>query len=780
MPAPMQLTIVFMSNLQEIHKPQYRISTILTLKKMKKVSIFKNGLPTILFCLILVFGKFSLLQAQCVSQSLIYAAQSTTIPYCATGPCASQNISIDMGAGCANIVAPFTMEVLGGIELVTSGTPIPNINIPIRVGNVFTIAVRAIPGSLCKGRVILRYWRSTDPCNDGSSYPVANQVFIDVFKSGLNASVLNPIYAATPNLGGIFRIIAESPACVTPTDIFNLSVLSVFNRTVPNNCLAAGIGLDEINWELPAGFTLINSAGDKSNITVRAPAVVPASNLFKVFIGRANSTAFTGSPVANATITLNGGIADNYISVLPLTGTVFTDGLMANIVSGPTVQAGSACMPINRGGTGFNTSGTRIGLPAADRFRLRSEISGATYLWTLPAQGFWIEGSSTAQEITVIADNKNLPANVGASGVFSCRATPTTGCANSTATFAINRSLVAGYNVVSVTPAPNPAGPGTTAGLYCFKPDETYTFTLSNAPLNTRFTWANLNTTVTAWNIFSGANDGPSIQVRPVVVGGVLTLPLNVKATSCNPTINFQVNGNDPQVAGNPLNLDIINSGTGTLAVNTTGSNPTDIPNWYTSFPNSTTLCGGTTSPTRPSNASDFTYTWSFISGTDEFGAPITALDFFPNEPNPLGSFNAVNVNPGNFAVTVRVVITSRNITTPRCYLTRCFSQTITKTFGLQAFRKAVSGETAEESISKQVDGLRLSPNPSSGEVSVGLKGIEKGGSLRIMNGMQRTVQKSPLFEGGNVQLKGLPAGIYTVEYISPNGKRFAEKLSVK
>ena len=714
--------------------------------------------------LLVVLGLFpsSFLFAQCNSQATVYA-YNPNIAYCASGTCPPVDLSINMGTNCNDIIAPFTMEALGGIELVST-------NVPTRANNVFTIGVRAKAGNLCKGRLVLRYWLTTDPCNDGSSYPVVNTRYIDVNKSGLDAAVLNPLYEARTGLGAPARIVVESPPCITPSDIFLLSVLPVFE-----GCSTDNIGLDEIRWVAPTNsppFVPITTAGDGSQITYQAPASnLAQSNVFSVFIGKAATTA-------TATCTLRRAVQRTYIQA----GT-FPAGMFTSLNQGFQLPVATSCLPINRGGSLDNFTLTCLPDEGAG--------SGITYQWTVPF-GYTTNSSLSSRSIVVTAKNRNTVNDLGQSNTFTCvtNSSDVLSCGGSVAQFIVTRGLTSvsytppagspeAYNSVSLTAGAPGAGPGTPTVNNCFIPGTTYTFALNRPPLNTTLNWSNttVSTTASYWELVSRPNQW-TINLRPVFINGDFDLPLSVRTASTNCTgeeIFYLPGGQTPGVAGTNLDFEVFaDSASDDIKVRGRILPAVFSTGWPLTV-------GGPGCQT-----SDYHYTWEFLNG---FGPGVnsttacnTACFFSTSTGNGL---NTVTVPNGIYSGTIRVTIRTRTSSAPVCDGANCFFRVVEQPYSNFHFRPGAGGgggdPQARSAGNAQQSALLLSPNPALHKVRIDLQNMESGGLLTLYNSIHVPVRSVPGFQHGQeLRLSGLPTGLYLVEYQDPKGNQNTSRLSVQ
>jgi hypothetical protein len=702
-----------------------------------------TGFMLLLFFLSGASPSFS----QCKSQADFYADHSVSMPFCEDlmNGC-TQTITFDMG--CTTIVAPFQVRVIG------QGMSLPNGNIPTQNGSEFSIDVSSTFGSFCKGRLVFEYYTSSDAeCGIETGFPTGNIRFLDVFKD-IPVSALDAKYVEK-GLGSTFRIFTETPACITPGDYFNLSVYPIFE-----GCLQDGIGLDEITWEpVESGFTEITKPLDGSAVTFQAPnsETMAQANDFKVYVGKARRPPFSNSS-EHATVRLNRGIREPYpvLSGIPQ-GTNPPSDLFFNTTQNNQLALGSACMPIDRGGAG----------KTSDRFTLacmpNDEGAGATYLWTVPPQFELVNGTTTSSRVIQVEARNRTDGESGASGTFTCTVNAPNSCGSNSIMYTITRSLVATtqqtspastYNEIEVTPTP---GQGLTEAN-CFRPNTDYTFTLLRAPLNTILEWSNttVSTTESYWNVV-GHPSFNSITLRPVVVGNDLDLPLSVSSLApCDADIHFKVNTLDPQLAGNSIPLEIEAEENNGLVrvINPTGSNP---PDWYP---------GGS-----GCSFSDFAYFWTFEGTFNGIQKPSSELFSSQTSPSP-------SVESGLYNGTFRVVI--QTATNPiGCPEANCFFEELTKTVNYNMRPAGPGGE--EESASGLRPSLQLQPNPASEELQIAFSRMSSGGVLRIYNGMQVLVRELEGVPSETVlDLKGLPPGIYSVEYLSPDGERAGRRLSKK
>lgn len=719
----------------------------------------KTNVLRSLLALCLLFGFQMVGKSQtCISQADLYNSQSLAIDYCATEPCAPVNVLLDMQ--CSNLVEPFLVEGLGGIVVENS--------VPEQISpGVFRIRITPIAGNVCKGRILFRYFTSSDsPCNDGV-FPSENLRYIDVFKNLTNAAgELNDIYKFNPAsdpIGPDFRILTETPSCITPDDFFNLTVYPIFS-----SCVADGIGLDEIYWVPPVGgnFVKITESADGSSITYQAPAdnLLGSHNTFGVKVGRASLGQLPGSTLLapQATVDIRRGVSAPYIVATGVPqGSDLPPGLFTNLVQGFDKQIASACMPINRGGEGV----------VADRFTLAALPSGnggsSTFQWTVPGQFTLVEGSLTSQAITVEAKNRDSESQYGSSGVFYCRVTSSAdACGNDVAFFTISRNLVENYNSITVSPAP---GQGASV-QNCFRPGEEYSFKLEKAPFNTPLIWSNTtpSTSESYWEVVSRPT-AFEIVLSPVVVNNDLEIPLSVKGVRCSDAeIHYRVNSLEPQIAGTTLEFRINNADPFNI-VYLEARDP-NVPNspWTVDWP---ALVGGGAS----CQSNDYQYDWSFTGGNI----------FNPGQSTASGiGLNSVLVNNAVFSGTMSVEVRSRNEPpAPGCPNSRCFYVALTKDYENTQFRAAVDpGQTGGgKGMVSSEKRLGLFPNPASQFVTLVPEGMSDGGVIRILNSLQQVVLKRVDFKGGNaLSLKGMSPGIYTVEYVTPDGQRASSRLSIE
>lgn len=700
--------------------------------------------------LLVMLSPFRSQGQACISQADLYNTQSVAIDYCAEN-CPPVDVFINMQ--CTTLVGPFLAETLGGIE---QGTQEPTEVSP----GVFRIRVRAIAGNVCKGRILFRYFTSSDsPCNDGV-YPADNLRYIDVFKNLTNASgELDDIYKLNPAsdpLGPDFRILTETPPCITPDDFFNLTIYPIFST-----CIADGIGLDEIYWEAPHGgnFVEITRSGDGSSVTYQSPssALLSSQNEFKVHVGRASLGTLIGSDpngITQAVCTLKRGVRAPYIIATGSPqGSDLPAGLFSQLDQGQDKQVVNACMPINRGGS-------------SDRFVLAAgppESSGnASFQWTIPSQFTLVGGTLTSQAITLEPKNRDTEQDFGSSGVFYCQVASTEeACGNDVAFFTISRNLVEGYNSITVSPVP---GQGSTA-QNCFRPGEEYSFKLEKAPFNTPLSWSNTtpSTTESYWEVI----DQPTayeIVLSPRVVGTDLSIPLSVEGLRCtDAAIDYKVSTLDPQIAGTTLEFRInILDDADVVLLQAWNSNS---GSWTANWP--ALVGGGATC-----NQTDYFYTWTFTGG-----------NIFNNNSNTISGIglNAPNIINGIYSGTMSVEVRSRNEPpAPGCPDSRCFYVLVSEDYENTHFRAAVDGggNTGGVSLEKR---LRLQPNPASQFVTLQPEGMVDGGIVRIINNLQQVVLKRVDFKGGNgLSIKGLSPGIYTVEYVTPDGQRASTRLSIE
>lgn len=633
------------------------------------------------------------------------------VPYCATGNCNTTTVSIT----CTNIQSP-QWSAIGGVEVVSSSAS----------GNTYSAVIRSKTGSFCKGRVFIRWIAQGSACS--TQYAVENVRSLDVFKS-FSKTDLDNAYAGIPNLGSPFRVVGNTPPCVQPDGVYTFSVKGL------HQCIADEIGIDDIVWSYPNQWTLVYQSNDQSSVTLKAPpsATLAGTTNITARLGRCNAT-WQGS------LTLNRAASNPWISVSQ------NGGLFSNLDQGATQPNARGCLPAN----------------TTTSFRLRCNPDetgfGYGYTWVVPP---------TVYTFTTIAANEievtPKAGTQGASATITC--TVNAGqCGQKTASFAITRSLVSGYNVINSSATTN-----------CYYPETSYTFTLTNLPQNTTVNWG--PTTAGSnpyWEILSGQGTG-SITARPVI-------PTGSTATSLDLTVNAPYTGFTPAqcgatltlpctLANSPVALKVLKNGSIFTVVRESNNSSND---WYTEFgcPQNQIVYEWKFTGTYQAQASPFTppCTTTVVQSCTTGCTPASF-----NTPI-LGTGQSVQLLEGCYSGTLEVVV--RNAAA-------CSNCRYTKlTFTMGTVPRPGHPGSSDPVSSVEIlppPALLLHPNPSPGQVEVELKNISEKGVLRVRNANGQVLNATEMGESRKkIRIGRLPAGLYLVEYVAENGQLITERLVIE
>lgn len=361
----------------------------------------------------------------------------------------------------------------------------------------------------------------------------------------------------------------------------------------------------------------------------------------------------------------------------------------------------------------------------------------------------------------------------GASGTFSCTVNGGQ-CGQQSATFAVNRTLVtaSSYNSIPV--------PGNVSAN-CYYPDVNYTFSLQNAPALTAYTWspATVSSTNPYWNIISGQGTA-TIVATPVIPSGYTgsipaTLALNVTANPCN-SVSVGL-ATSASIAGSTTALKIIKQGLSVKVVRASD----DVESWYPSG------CG----------SNNFSYVWSYTGQFSSTGTacnpgpctcnPCTTTTNSPFSDNPNGSVSpdilagtytgVSGSGSGTFSVIIRTK-TGNSCGNGTCFYAVPAELSIS---GTQSRPSGGGDNPTTKKLEVGIQDIIISPNPSSGIVTIHLDNIEEGGRIQVADGSGRRIFiRTSVKQDFEMDVQSLPKGLYLVEYLSPDGVRLTRKLAVE
>lgn len=433
--------------------------------------------------------------------------QQICVATCTTGTCAEYVVAINTSS-CSFTSPTQVFSKIGGVTLV--GSSFTNANLP---GLIFQKFV-STTSVYCKGRIAFTLTTPVvnpeDPCAPCLSPfgQVSFSTSFDVFKN----------ITTYPTL--------TFPLCVGPGEKFAITVDPKLQ------CAADGIGVDDISINTSGlantytGITLAYNSSDKTSFTYQVgsdfPACSTGSGATCVPYGPPNEVTFplVATPSIGKCANYNPGIVQIYRKARNtwLTSQTFLGATSAcgNALheTAPSGINNGVAIPVC---TTANCQGTFILVSQGNR-----GVSGMEYRWTAPpgyelldpATNAVIAPNSTTSNYSVKVRNLQGQQN---SGTFSVIENNTGGGCNSVANqFKVYRTLTSGYNTVTLSPN----------NILCFKPEETFTATLSNPPGQTRFRWS----VPTNWEITQAVGQNVVFSNSNTVAEGENVISITVKA----------------------------------------------------------------------------------------------------------------------------------------------------------------------------------------------------------------------------------------------------------
>lgn len=640
--------------------------------------------------------------------------------------------------------------------------------------NSGSITVRCAANSKCPGKVMATFGNAS--CPSGAE-KVVNKSFT---QANLNAFYTAVFGVDDNNQPRPYAI--NATGCLDPGGQVTLSV-------VPLGCSA----IEPITWQfvdaagntLP-GWTERYRSTDGSSITVDVPnaATFTQPCTVKVRVGVCAATNVVHAqrvifPSATAPdiqlVSGSQGTANPNnpnSNGMPLGGVFGDRTLCVNADFGANI--GTAQNP------GYPYSSNTITLQAVPD----ESNAGVAYSWTVP-QGFDLVSATGNQAVIRVYGGVE-----GASGVITVRAARANSCAGDVARMTILRRLVpqsgnATVGTISFNAVVRSGGISPTACNPAVNPiplevKQDYTLTIANLPLNSSVTWACANPGNQPFWEFrpAGSNKESTVYNNNLTVNansvvGRYRIPPNYTGTMANPVVSF-TSGTctstltySPQVKlPNGMKVQLTFSGS-----NQTANNTITVSN-----------NGGTSWPPTGCGTNSVRYIWSFQGTfTGGTGSPYgnteyEGIEIFPTN-NILG-INNTTLAPGTYNGIFRIAAHNGS---GGC--TYCFGVegSVSVTNMIVSAQRPAGGGGDEPLQVQPTPQLRLSPNPAGKEVQVEMENISEGGRLEIRNGEGKTVKTvSQATRQTKISLIGLPKGLYSVAYLSPNGERVSEKLVVE
>ncbi|MBD0259616.1 MAG: hypothetical protein ICV83_28180, partial [Cytophagales bacterium] len=302
------------------------------------------------------------------------------------------------------------------------------------------------------------------------------------------------------------------PKCVRPGDTVTYSINSVLTKNLRDE-----IGIDTYTWVYPNTWDTLYFSSDRSSITLKAPQS-------ETFIGPYDLRVYVGK--CNTPQAL-GGTA---------TGTVKVYDIVVNKKPEiPMLTADAKCIAPS-------ATGKQI-----KRFTIANYESGLQYKWEIPSNWTFVNGtpSMAAQWADIEIDNLT--------GTIRLSATRA-GCDAVSSDHKVTRALTTARNTID--------------GQICVGGDSIKTYTLLNAPNDSKFKWtfqANGADQNTGW-MFDGDVDKQTVLIKVGATGGTLsvnsvdcpgvTISLPIKVVPKAPTLK---NGQPCLAAGTSGTLYEIN-----------------------------------------------------------------------------------------------------------------------------------------------------------------------------------------------------------------------------
>lgn len=643
-----------------------------------------------------------------------------------------------------------------------------------------SITVRCAANSRCPGKVMATFGSASCP---GGTEMV-------VYKSYTQAN-LNVFYSAifgNDDVGQPKPYAINATGCLDPGGTATFSVVPSVSAGCPIS--------DVISWRFVnasdvalTGWNVRYASSDNSSITVDIPDAATFSQpcTVKVRVG----TCASVTVVHAQKIIFPSASSPDVSLVNGSKGTPQINNPNSNgFPYGGVFGDRTLCIPADYGFTFADGSGAYTSNNITLQATPDESAAGVTYTWTVPV-GFDLVSQSGNQAVIRVYGG-----TLGASGVITVRAARANSCAGDVARVAISRRLVArsggnasnpqfGFNLpvpglVSGTPSPTACSTGSAPWPLEVKQD--YLLTMAYVPANTSITWSctpganpywefrptgsSKANTVYATNLVTTGSTVIGRYRIPVGFTGTTPIPIiNITGGTCSSTLQFT-----PQIKL---------PGTVRLSINVSGSNG--------NANNNLTLVNTSGAPTwpitSPCGTNNVRYVWSFQGTfTPAGGSPITynnteyeGTDIF-NVNNVLGQ-NSANLAQGIYNGTFRVAVHNGAVACNNCFAAEAslaFSQTVNRPSG--------GGGDAQASPQIQVpQGILLTPNPASKDVTINLQELESGGTLELRNSAGISVRRIEGFGSGTrISIQKLPKGVYSVDYFDNKQSRVSQKLLVE
>jgi hypothetical protein len=384
---------------------------------------------------------------------------------CTTGTCQEYVVGVNRST-CTFSSYTEAFSALGGITKI--GTTFTNSNLPGILFQKFASST----GILCKGRMTYTLTGPSlaggDPC----------------------AAYGQPTYSTTFD---IFKNVTSYPSMVTPTCV---AAADKFALTVDPmlQCATDGIGVDDISWtttglvNIYTGVANAYNSSDKTAYTFQVgndfPACSTGTGTTCVPYGAPNLVSF---PI---TVTASIGRCANYVVSTNIYRKSKNTYLTSQTYSGinycsilhditPSGFSNGAVIPIC---TTANCTGSFYLISQGNK-----GVSGMSYSFDGAAGYTLLDGATLATLVNPTTSNSVKVVSISGQqngAVFNVLETNVNGGCNTVgAPFYVFRSLVSGYNTITVVGSPQ-------LGQSCYMNGETLTATLNNPAGNTRYHWS--------------------------------------------------------------------------------------------------------------------------------------------------------------------------------------------------------------------------------------------------------------------------------------------------
>jgi hypothetical protein len=710
--------------------------------------------------------------APCNGTAQVPVVPATTPPTFVNPTGNRYRIRVTGGAGAANVLANVGWALLGNITTSaanpTLGVPLSNPNSAVPA-NAFEIEItpRDI-GSTQKGRIIFNYTVAGSPCN----YVTLDMRFPYVSTSLITGPTLPPVCVIPGQVSSFFfpaEVSANAQLITIGTDTYQW-LFSNGTTALPTTDLGT------VN---PTGVTQRAFSGDRSSVRLGFDNTFVGMTI-GVRPGACNAT----NAATNRGFASTGAISDFVINPAPAPITLDmpvappTDYIRA-IPSGVGVE-GTAFLKVK--------SVNSVTLTAAPN------QPSITYTWTIPvgysmrnagSTGLFTEAptapvqfvsTTNAVEVKPLASGAN---DGGYSGVVSVRTSSATcgAAANRTATYRFVRDLDPAINQIvcvgSLTaPFVNCAGQGAA-------PDSTRT-RCANTALNLRFTNLPLGFTDI---ILDGLQANPGAAILPLpqlpardangTFAETNTYTASTAATYVPTYFSIRSatapTGTAGQVISARRAYSVLKYRTPTIITYTQSAARGGLStvNGWTYDP--TTCSASILFLPSASCVGSFTYNWGAISNGSVSGLPCASptnqrLDLACTNGN--ATITSINV-PAGIVCGACTTIAPGNIaiTTPTF---NWINNTCGQSNKYRPGKKAGLGSLGTDAK------LNVAPNPAETELQVEVSGSpQSGGTISVMDAKGVQVMRQKADDANTTLLvKELPAGLYSVLYLSSEGER--------